>query len=266
MRPEPGDLRAEPVEPRPEPVEGPARSVVPLIGLAHGSRHAAGADAIERLMAALDGPDHPARHAFLDLAAPDLGTVAAELAAAGHRRAVIVPLLFTVAFHATVDVPQAVHAAAQSAGIELEVADILGTGDDVAALLLSALADAGVHPEVSVLLYAVGSSNSAANLAVVELAARLERSRSLAGVPGGRPPGGRTGSGRVRAAFATCAPRPAEVLDQLPEPVAVLPLFLADGLLLDPARTLADSHGWTLVEPLGERAAAVVLERYRSAL
>ena len=74
MRPEPGDLRAEPVELRPEPVEGPARSVVPLIGLAHGSRHAAGADAIERLMAALDGPDHPARHAFLDLAAPDLGS------------------------------------------------------------------------------------------------------------------------------------------------------------------------------------------------
>ena len=235
---------------RPEPVEGPPRSAVPLIGLAHGSRHAAGADAIERLMAALDAPDHPARHAFLDLAAPDLDTVVAELAAAGHHRAVVVPLLFTVAFHATVDVPQAVHAAAQSAGIELEVADILGTGDDIAALLLAALADARVSPEASVLLYAVGSSNPAANLAVVELAARLERRRSA----------------RVRAAFATCAPRPAEVLEQLPEPAAILPLFLADGLLLDPARTLAASRDWTLVEPLGERAAPIVLERYRSAL
>ena len=56
------------------------------------------------------------------------------------------------------------------------------------------------------------------------------------------------------------------MLDQLPEPVAILPLFLADGLLLDPARTLAAGHGWTLVEPLGERAADLVLERYRSAL
>jgi sirohydrochlorin cobaltochelatase len=248
----------EPVEGRPESfdelgnhsAERPVRPAVPVIGLAHGSRHAAAAVAIERLMAAVDAPEHPARHAFLDLAAPDLNTVAAELAASGHRRAVVVPLLFTVAFHATVDVPQAVQAAAHTAGIELEVAHILGTGDDVVALLVTALADAGVRPGTSVLVYAVGSSNSAANQAVVELAARLSRRHSAP----------------VQAAFATCAPRPAEVLDALPEPVAILPLFLADGLLLDPARALAASHGWTLVEPLGERAAAVVLERYRSAL
>ncbi len=233
---------------RPEPVEGPPRAAVPVIGLAHGSRHARGTEAIERLMAAVGTAGHPARHAFLDLAAPDLSTVATELAAEGHRRAVVVPLLFTVAFHATIDVPQAVRAAAQTAGMELQVADILGTGDDVAALLLAALADAGVDPETSVLLYAVGSSNSAANMAVVELAAGLERRRSAP----------------LKAAFATCAPRPAEVLDQLPEPVAILPLFLADGLLLDPARSLAASHGWTMVEPLGERVAPLVLERCRS--
>ena len=258
MRPESFD------EAKRAPVGGPA---VPVIGLAHGSRHARGADAIERLMAVLDEPDRPARHAFLDLAEPDLDAVVDDLAAAGHRRIVVVPLLFTVAFHATIDVPQAVvRAAAEHAGVELEVADILGTGDDVAALLLAALADAGVSPEVSVLLYAVGSSNSAANLAVVELAARLERSRALAGVPGDRPPGGTKRAAAVRAAFATCAPRVAEALDQLSEPVAILPLFLADGLLLDPARALAASRGWTLVEPLGERAADLVLERYRSAL
>jgi sirohydrochlorin cobaltochelatase len=201
-------------------------------------------------MDAVDAPEHPARYAFLDLAAPDLDTAAAELAAAGHRRAVVVPLLFTVAFHATVDVPQAVRAAAASAGIELAVADILGTGDDIADLLVTALADAGVAPEASVLLYAVGSSNSAANVAVVELAARLERRHPAP----------------VRAAFATCTPRPAEVIDDLPEPVAILPLFLADGLLLDPVRILAAGRGWTFVEPLGERAAGLVLDRYRAVL
>ena len=225
-------------------------SVVPLIGLAHGSRHPGAATAIERLMAAADAADRPARHAFLDLAEPDLAAVTAELAAAGHRRAVVVPLLFTVAFHATVDVPQAVSAAAASAGIELEVSDILGTGDDVAAVLLNALADAGVAPGVPVLLFAVGSSNVGANAAVDELAARLGRRRS----------------GKVKAAFATCAPRPAEVLGELGDPAAILPLFLADGLLLDPARALAEARGWTLVEPLGERAAGIVLDRYRSAL
>ena len=36
--------------------------------------------------------DLDARAAFLDLAEPDLSGVAAELAAAGHRRAVVVPL------------------------------------------------------------------------------------------------------------------------------------------------------------------------------
>ena len=51
-----------------------------------------------------------AKPAFLDLADPDLSTVARTLVESGHRRAVVVPLLFTVAFHATVDVPEAVQA------------------------------------------------------------------------------------------------------------------------------------------------------------
>ena len=115
----------------------------------------------------------PAAYAYLDLAEPDLDTTAAALAAAGHRRAVVVPLLFTAAFHATIDVPQAVHAAAESSGVDLQVADILGTGDDIAELLSACLAEAGVAGGASVLLYAVGSSNPAANAAVVDLAARL---------------------------------------------------------------------------------------------
>jgi sirohydrochlorin cobaltochelatase len=200
----------------------------------------------------------PASYAYLDLGEPDLDTAAAALAAAGHHRAVVVPLLFTVAFHATIDVPQAVLAAAERSGVELMIADILGTGHDIADLLISSLADAGVARESSVLLYAVGSSNSAANAAVTDLAARLEGALSHAGFQGGRAD--------VRAAFATCSPRPAEVLDQLRGPVAVLPLFLSDGLLLDPVRALAAEQHWIMVEPLGERAAGVVLDRYRAAV
>ena len=199
----------------------------------------------------------PAGYAYLDPAEPDLDTAAAALAAVGHRRAVVVPLLFTVAFHATIDVPQAVQAAAESSGVELTVADILGTGNDIAELLTAGLADAGVPAGSSVLLYAVGSSNPAANAAVVDLAARLE-AHHLPGISRERPP--------VRAAFATCSPRPAEVLDELSHPAAVLPLFLADGLLLDPVRALAAERGWTMVEPLGERAAGIVLDRYRAAV
>lgn len=192
----------------------------------------------------------PAWPAYLDLAQPDLETVCAELAAAGHQHAVVVPLLFTEAFHATVDVPEAVAQAGASTGIDLVVTDILGTGDDVADVLLRALAEAGVSPEPDAVLFAVGSSRAEANAAVADLAARLSAARA----------------GEVRAAFGTCDPRPAVVLDGLTGPVALWPLFLADGLLLDPLRRLATGRGWPMVEPLGALAASLVRARYAAGL
>ncbi len=226
-------------------------SAVPLIGLAHGSRHPAGSAAIEDLLAVTARlgaiETHPA---FLDLAAPDLATAADDLATAGHSRAVVVPLLFTAAYHATIDTPEAVRGAAARSGVELVMADILGTGDDVVDLLRACLADAGVGSEVSVLVVAVGSSTPTANQAVADLAERLATTR---GTP-------------VRAAFGTCDPRPEAVVAELDEPIAIAPLFLADGLLLDPIRALAGERGWTMTEPLGRRAAGIVLARYRSAL
>ncbi len=86
-----------------------------LIGLAHGSRHARVASGVESVLAAtslLVGVE--TRAAYLDLTDPDLGAVAADLAATGVRRAVVVPLLFTDAFHARIDVPEAVGQAADS--------------------------------------------------------------------------------------------------------------------------------------------------------
>jgi sirohydrochlorin cobaltochelatase len=231
-------------------VSGADPAAVPVIGLAHGSRHPRAADAIEALMIAVGAAAGvPAHAAYLDLAQPDLGTVVADLAAAGHRRAVVVPLLFTAAFHATVDVPDAVTEAAQAHGVELVVSDILGTGDDVAAVLRGALDGAGVRGDDDTVLFAVGSSRPEANAAVVDLAARLAAGRR----------------GDVRAAFGTCDPRVGEVLDELSPPVTLWPLFLADGLLLDPLRNLADERGWTLVEPLGAQAAPLVLARYAAA-
>ncbi len=224
---------------------------VPVIGLAHGSRLPSAAADIERLMVAVGrDADVEAYAAYLDLAEPDLAAVARRLAETGHRRAVVVPLLFTVAFHATVDVPEAVVEAADAAGIELSVADIIGTGDDVTRLLADQLTEAGVPDEHAVLLYAVGSSRPAANEAVVDLAARLAMTRH----------------GHVRAAFGTTDPRPEAVLPDLSGPVALLPLFLADGLLLNRLRTLAAERGWTLLTPLADRAAALVVDRYRIAL
>ncbi|WP_157720555.1 sirohydrochlorin chelatase [Friedmanniella luteola] len=220
------------------------------MGLAHGSRHAEGTRAVEQLMglvSANGGVD--ARPAFLDLAAPDLTTTAAALVATGHRSAVVVPLLFTVAFHATVDVPEAVAAASAATGLELVLADVLGTGEDTLELVRASLAQAAVPGDHDVLLYAVGSSTAAANEAVHDLAERLARHRG----------------GRARAAFATTDPRPAAVLPELGDRVALVPLFLAPGLLLAPLATLARERGWVLLPPLGDLAAPLVLRRHAQA-
>lgn len=222
-----------------------------LVGLAHGSRHADGTRAVEQLMAVTAATGQvDAQAAFLDLAEPDLLAASRRLVALGHRQAVVVPLLFTVAFHATVDVPEAVEQAASQTGLELLVTDILGTGAEVEDLVRASMADAGVADEASVLLFAVGSSDVAANDAVHDLAARLSAARP----------------GEVRAAFGTTDPRAADVLPGMVEPVAVVPLFLSPGLLLEPMTRLTAERGWTLAPPLGDLAAPLVLRRYEQAL
>jgi len=188
--------------------------------------------------------------AYLDLTEPDLKAAAGQLLDAGHTNAVVVPLLFTQAFHATVDVPETAGNVTESLPIELIVSDILGTGDDVADVLRKSLVEARIDDHSSVLLLAVGSSRPAANEAVADLAARLATGRR----------------GAVRACFGTCFPGVADVVDELAEPIAVLPLFLAEGLLLAPVRALAAQRAWRIIEPLGERAAGLVRRRYDSAL
>ena len=191
----------------------------------------------------------PAVPAYLDLAQPDLSEASRKLAEAGHTSAVVVPLLFTEAYHATIDVPERVQDVARSRPLELVVAGILGTGDEVAQLLCQSMDDAGIDDQSSVLLYAVGSSKPEANQAVLNLADRLAAGR--------RSP--------VRARFGTSAPGVTDVVDGLGEPVAIVPLFLSDGLLLSPVRAMAAQNGWRMAEPLGERAADLVQLRYDQA-
>ena len=232
-----------------------------LIGLAHGSRHVRVADGVEAVLAAtslLSGVE--TRPAYLDLTEPDLEAVAADLAASGARRAVVVPLLFTDAFHTRIDVPDAVGRAAERAGVELVLAPILGTGDDVADVVADRLSATGTTAAEPILLYAVGSSRPDANAAVADLAERLAARR---GTP-------------VRAGFGTTEPRAADVLAELTaiseqqgtteQPGTVVPLFVAPGLLLDNIAPTVASAGWRLAEPLGTLLAPVVSDRYHAAL
>ncbi len=236
-------------------------STLPLLGLAHGSRDLRSAAAIEELMVAVAAlrPGLRTSAAFLDLSDPDLPTALARL---DVNRAVVVPLLFAQAFHATKDVPDAVQAAGRSTGTDLITGKILGTGPDVLAVLQVAAGAAGVPDDQEILLLAVGTSDPIANAAVDDLAARWSSARK----------------GGVRAVFATTAPRAVDALDALNhdnEPIvtqaerqspAVVPLFLAPGLLLDQVARRARQLGVSVADPLWPAMAQVVLDRYDAAV
>ena len=138
--------------------------------------------------------------AYLDLAEPDLEAAARQLAEAGHADGVVVPLLFTEAFHATVDVPETVGDVAGS--LRIRARRRRHSWVPAATSQTCSVKAWSRHASKinsSVLLFAVGSSRPAANEAVVDLAARLATGR--------RSP--------VRACFGTCSPGVADVLDEL---------------------------------------------------
>lgn len=224
---------------------------VPLIGLAHGSRHLGVAASITALMeTAGQLGSIPTAAAYLDLAEPDLLATTTELVARGARHAVVCPLLFTSAFHATVDVPEAVAAAAAATGLDLITADILGTGAEVLDVVTQSMQAASIDERTPVLLFSVGSSDELANDAVHDLAARLATGRSA----------------DVRAAFGTRAPRAATVLAELGQTAAIVPLFISPGLLLDPLLRLAQDRDLVVAPPLGNLVAPILLQRYEAAL
>ncbi|SDS95097.1 sirohydrochlorin chelatase [Microlunatus soli] len=224
---------------------------MPVVLLAHGSRHPHGVASIDTLAAAVaERTGLDVRTAYLDLNQPDLAAAAAGLAADGRRSAVIVPLLFTPAFHARTDAPATIAAAATSSGIELITADIIGTSDALLDLLQTAAAAAAVPDHGPVLLTSVGSSRPEANAAVADLAERLAAVR---GAP-------------VRAAFATCAPRAVDAVADDPDLAGVLALFVGRGLLLDSIAAAASDRGIPISAPLEDALVPLVVERYAAAV
>ncbi len=228
----------------------------PLVGLAHGSRDPRAARMIDEVMAAVRAlrPGLTATAAFLDLAAPDLTSAVRDLRErTGCRRAVVLPLLFSEAFHATVDAPEAVAAAQLETGVVLDVGEILGMGDEVLDALQDAAERAGIAAHEAILLLAVGSSRDEANDAVHELAFRWSEHRPAP----------------VWAGFATVGePHASAVLNRARTErrrIGVVPLFLAPGLLLDAIAEQAESMDAKIAHPLGTSLAGLVLRRYDAA-
>ncbi|MBF6495935.1 sirohydrochlorin chelatase [Nocardia cyriacigeorgica] len=253
-----------------------------LIAVAHGSRDprsaATMAAVTEQLAAAR--PDLDVRLAFLDLNAPSVDQVIDAVAAHGHTRAIVVPLLLGSAFHARVDLPgMLAGASARHPRLELIQADVLGADTRlVSALRDRVVAELGAGaPSVAdssagqvgggassvaapsdsrlgIAVAAVGSSSDAANVRTAEVARMLTASTGWA----------------TEICFATTGPSLTEAAARLrargAERVLVAPWFLAPGLLTD--RLMRQAPDLEHAHVLGPHPVLtdVILDRYRAAV
>lgn len=232
-----------------------------LLTVAHGSRDPRSAATVQALTAQVRKmrPDLRVEAAFLELSSPGVLEAVDRLVAEGVEEVVVVPLLFSEAYHATVDVPRVVEAAmARHPGLKVRASRILGHEPAFLGVLdqrlREALSQARVRELDALVLATAGSSDPVANQAVARLA-RVWGARH-------RLP--------VTAAFASAAP-PAtgEAVRAFRREgkrhVAVASMFLAPGFLPDRAAELALEAGAVAVsDPLGPapEVARTVLARY----
>jgi sirohydrochlorin ferrochelatase len=231
-----------------------------LVAVAHGSRDPRSAATVAALIDEVrrQRPELDVRLSFLDLSAPRLPDVLDAVAADGHRRAVVVPLLLGHAFHASVDVPGAVTtAAARLPGLDITISPVLGGHEGLSSAALRRLASVAgpLHdPGLGVVLAAIGSSHAPANAAVADVVTGWAR---------------RFGWHGGSAAFATTTtPTVTDAVDALraggAQRVAVAQWILAPGLLPDRIVRDATAAGVPVADALGAdpEVARAVLDRY----
>ncbi|GAB2927717.1 sirohydrochlorin chelatase [Micromonospora polyrhachis] len=240
----------------------------PVVLVAHGSRDPRAAAATRGLVRAVAAarPGRTVRASYLDHTAPTPAQVLRELESAGHRRAVVVPLLLTDAYHGRVDVPGAV-AAARADGLRMPVritgvvGPVGGTVDELlVAGLRRRLAESTSVDRMGydgVVLAAAGTRDAAARRTVDAAAAALGADLALPCL-----------AGYASAALPTVAEAVSHLRAAGARRVAVAAYFLAPGRLYGVAETSGRAAGAVVVAgPLGElpELARLVLARVRSA-
>lgn len=232
-----------------------------LVALAHGSRDPRSAATVKALVDEVRAlrPDLRIETAFLELSKPSFETVVAKLVRAGVEEIVVVPLLLTEAYHAKVDVPEAIAAAMERhEGLKVRATPVLGLEtmflEVLDQRLRDALCDARVRELDGLVLAAAGTSDPLALQSIQRLARVWGAHHKLPVIP----------------AYASASP-PAtgEAVRQLRAQgrrhIAVGSLILAPGKLYDRAAELALEAGAVAVsDPLGAHpeVARVVLARY----
>lgn len=232
-----------------------------LIALAHGSRDPRSAATITALVDEVKAqrPDLRVERAFLELSKPHFQKVVDRLVRAGHDEIVVVPLLLTEAYHATIDVPEAIaEATARHEGLKIRATAVLGLEPRFLEVLdvrmREALRVSRVRELDALVLAAAGTSDPLANQAVARLARLWGTHHKLpvtAAYASSAPPA----TGEAVRAFRAEGRRH----------IAVASLFLAPGFLPDRAAELAIEAGAVAVsEPLGAHpeVARTILARY----
>jgi sirohydrochlorin ferrochelatase len=225
----------------------PSRDRLAVVLVAHGSRDPRAAAATEALARAVRRahPSWDVHAAYLDHAGPRPLDVLAGLAPG--RRAVLVPLLLTKAYHGRVDIP-AVLAAAEGLPVSVTLAEVLGpqpgplgSGAPVPSLLVDGLVRRLPADGLDAVVLAAAGTRNAAARATVEWAANALSARL---------------SLPCAVAYASAAPPlPGAAVDLLrasgARRVGVAAYFLAPGRLYDLAADSARSAGAvTVAAPL----------------
>ncbi|MGC4767894.1 sirohydrochlorin chelatase [Micromonospora sp. DT44] len=219
---------------------GAAGGAPPVVLVAHGSRDPRAAEATRALARAVSAarPSLSVWASWLDHTEPGPTEVLRTLAQAGHRRAVVVPLLLTAAYHRRVDIPAAVTAATTAgAALTVRVTDVLGPADGTVAPALMAglrrrLAEVAPGRFDALVLAAAGTRDARARGSVGRVADAL-------GVEFGVP---------CRVSYASAAPPATGVaVTRLQAAgarrVAVSAYFLAPGLFHDAVTASAREAG-----------------------
>lgn len=227
-----------------------------MVLLAHGSpdpRHRQGVEQLAATVRSL-APDSAVHTAYLDHHPPSPADVAGTVAGG---EAAVVPVLLTPAYHVRVDVPAAVAAMNAAGRARFRATAALGPHPLLleAAEELLAVADVVTDPGTAVVLYAAGSSDSAAVATVAATLARHPRAGwgpwAVAALDGGAP---------LEDAVAA--------LREASGRVVAVSFMVAEGVLRDrmvaacrqagvPMVPGALSRTWSLARLVVERAAAV---------
>ena len=238
-----------------------------LLVIGHGTKHVAGvaqfSELVDRLREAVPYAD--VEGGFLELAPPPIQDAATRLAAAGHRKVDVVPLVLVAAGHSKGDIPAALRREElRHPGLSFRYARPLGPHPALLAEAEARLLDVAPREQwadTAVVLVGRGATDPDANAEIAKTARLLQEGRGL---------------GTVETCFISLAepsvPAGLERARRLGfARIVVLPWFLFSGVL--PDRIVAQAQEWAGAHPrldvrvaglLGptDALAAVVLERW----